>query len=451
MTELSHQLRCYCEGDITITMNVDSPITGIGGYTGHVIDFGAPVVTSGLIERCFSHSDISIIYGSETPTNIVQVGGFIGRVSISDNKPMTIRNCYSWGKIESDKDISGISSTTAGFINQISLSTANTLIVINCYSAQTASKFPSYLINAITEAATLNGFAGLIESESTNAITFSFFDQMTAGTTTTLYGLAKSTGFMVTKSSFEDAGWNLTTIWEMADTTTALSAPVSGTVESIARIPSTTEDEIWLAVLVNINSVARRYICVMASRDFGSDLDDAFFVDCGITYDSTATSTITGLDHLEGETVKVLADGVVFDDATVSAGSITLKLDGTTTTASTVQVGLGYTAKLVPMRPDISGPGGTTSGSIVTVSEMGISFIDTINAQYGIKDSDLKNIDFTNVKWKNNSDITGLFTGTVLVSIGGGFSIEDNLIISSSDPLPCVVRALIPHLEKTGR
>lgn len=224
-----------------------------------------------------------------------------------------------------------------------------------------------------------------------------------------------------------------------------------GTITSIACMPGPDEDEVWLSMVLSIEGLLRRYICVMAARNFGDDLDDAFFVDCGLTYDGVATSTITGLDHLEGETVKVLADGAVFDEATVASGSITLALDGTTTTASTVQVGLLYTSKLIPMRPDVSGPGGTTQGSTVTVKEMGISFFDTINAQYGDSTSNLYDIDWTNVKWANSSDITGLFTGVVVVAVDGGFTIENNILISSSDPVPCTVRALIPHLDKMGR
>src|SRR3546814_17498757 len=57
-----------------------------------------------------------------------------------------------------------------------------------------------------------------------------------------------------------------------------------------------------------------------------------------ITCDGVAATTITGLDHLEGETVKILADGAVVADKTVSSGSITL-----VAAASVVQVGLGYT------------------------------------------------------------------------------------------------------------
>jgi len=58
---------------------------------------------------------------------------------------------------------------------------------------------------------------------------------------------------------------------------------------------------------------------------------------------------MTGLDHLEGETVYVLADGVVFDSEVVSNGAITLSSGGVTTTASTVQIGLPYEVHLETM------------------------------------------------------------------------------------------------------
>lgn len=228
--------------------------------------------------------------------------------------------------------------------------------------------------------------------------------------------------------------------------------PIDGTVQSACIIPSSDEDEIWLSIRRTINGSDVTYIEKMMPRDFGSDLDDAFFVDCGLTYDSTATSTVTAA-HLKGETVSILADGVVFDDAVADAstGVVTLKLNGVATQASTVQYGLAYTYKLEPMRPDITGPGGTTHGSIVKVPEMGISFLKTMNAKYGVDDNSLYDIDWANSLWTNNAEIDGLFTGDVVVSINGGFTIENNLIISGSDPLPCTVRALVPRIDKTGR
>ncbi len=228
-------------------------------------------------------------------------------------------------------------------------------------------------------------------------------------------------------------------------------------VQSVAVIPQSDEDEIWMSVKRTMSGVNSGtfviYIERMASRNFGTDLDDAFFVDSGLTYDSvTPTATVTAA-HLKGETVKVLADGVEFDDAVANAstGVVTLKLDGTATNASTVQYGLPYTYKLQPMRPDVSGPGGTSHGSKVKVPEMVVSFLNTVAARYGVSDSALKDIDFTYPDWVNESSITGLFTGDIIVAVDGGFSIDNPLIISDDGPMPCTVRALVPRMGITGR
>ena len=228
-------------------------------------------------------------------------------------------------------------------------------------------------------------------------------------------------------------------------------------VQSVAVIPQSDEDEIWMSVKRTMSGVNGGtfviYIERMASRNFGTDLDDAFFVDSGLTYDSvTPTATVTAA-HLKGETVKVLADGVEFDEAVADAstGVVTLKLDGTATNASTVQYGLPYTYKLQPMRPDVSGPGGTSHGSKVHVPEMVVSFLNTVAARYGVSDSALRDIDFDYADWVNESSITGLFSGDVVVTVDSGFSIDNPLIISDDGPMPCTIRALVPRMDITGR
>ena len=54
------------------------------------------------------------------------------------------------------------------------------------------------------------------------------------------------------------------------------------------------------------------------------------------------TTTVTGLDHLEGETVKVIADDLMQSDKTVSSGQITL--DSVPT--SYVEIGLDFTTEI---------------------------------------------------------------------------------------------------------
>lgn len=141
--------------------------------------------------------------------------------------------------------------------------------------------------------------------------------------------------------------------------------------ESVVVINGDPEDEVWVVVERTIDSNIVRYIEQFQPRDFGSDPCDAFYVDSGVTYDSTASSAMTGGSHLIGETVSVLADGVVFDDAVVTgAGGITLKLGGTTTTASTVQWGLPYTVQLRTMPLSWVAQGVTIQGKTKRISEV---------------------------------------------------------------------------------
>lgn len=71
-----------------------------------------------------------------------------------------------------------------------------------------------------------------------------------------------------------------------------------GFVESIACVPEGQEDALYMVVRRTINGVQKRYIERMASRQITS-IEDAFFVDCGLTYDgrntdSAKTFTLSG-------------------------------------------------------------------------------------------------------------------------------------------------------------
>lgn len=115
-------------------------------------------------------------------------------------------------------------------------------------------------------------------------------------------------------------------------TTTNQAAAI---VESVTSIPSGAEDQVYVSVRREINGSTVRHVEFLKPIEFGTDVTDAFFLDSGLTYDSTATSTITGLNHLEGEVVSVLADGSTHPDKTVSGGAISLDRS-----ASKVHVGL---------------------------------------------------------------------------------------------------------------
>jgi hypothetical protein len=62
-----------------------------------------------------------------------------------------------------------------------------------------------------------------------------------------------------------------------------------------------------------------------------------------------ATTTITGLDHLEGKTVALVGDGSVYPNSIVSGGSATLSGPA----ALKIEAGLPFTCTLVPNRPEV--------------------------------------------------------------------------------------------------
>jgi hypothetical protein len=113
-----------------------------------------------------------------------------------------------------------------------------------------------------------------------------------------------------------------------------------GAFESICVVPEGNEDVLYAVVRRTIGGSEVRYIERLASRNFLA-VEDAFLVDSGATYSGAATTSITGLTWLEGQTVSILADGAEHPQRTVASGAVTLDWP-----ASLVHVGLPIQADL---------------------------------------------------------------------------------------------------------
>lgn len=127
--------------------------------------------------------------------------------------------------------------------------------------------------------------------------------------------------------------------WHQHDTYTG-NRTVQSYFESVCVVSEGNEEAVYVIVRRTIGGLTKRYVERFASRSF-ADHKDAYFVDCGLTYSGAAATTISGLDHLNGEVVNILADGAVHPQRTVSGGSITLDR-----AATKVQIGLPITADL---------------------------------------------------------------------------------------------------------
>ena len=126
-----------------------------------------------------------------------------------------------------------------------------------------------------------------------------------------------------------------------------------GTFESVACVAEGAEDAVYAVVRRTINGQSVRYIERMAPRLFGEQ-ENAFFVDSGLTYDGPPAGTISGLSHLEGCTVSILADGAVHPPRVVSSGAVQLDVE-----ASVVHIGLPIEAdaQTLPLAFEIQGFG----------------------------------------------------------------------------------------------
>jgi hypothetical protein len=131
----------------------------------------------------------------------------------------------------------------------------------------------------------------------------------------------------------------------------------SGVALSAVAIPGEDgeTDELWLLVSRS-GALTVEKMMPWWDEDAGMAQEDQFFVDSGATYDGSATTTISGLDHLSGEDVAVLADGAVVAgldaDGNLYPEAITVSGGGAITlpaAASKVHAGYSYLARFVSL------------------------------------------------------------------------------------------------------
>jgi len=219
--------------------------------------------------------------------------------------------------------------------------------------------------------------------------------------------------------------------------------PISGTVLSVCVIPSAGEDEVWIDIKRTINGQTKIYVEKINAWEF-AEQSDAYFVDCGITAEfGTPQAVVAGLDHLEGETVQIVADGAVEAEQTVSGGQIVLSR-----TASKVHVGLPYSYLLQPMRLVPPYSEGSSISAVKRLVGLSVSFYKTLLAKYGTDADNLQSID-----WRSTEDYDSppsLFTGDKTVVLESRYNPETPLYIGGSEPMPCTVRALVVKTDVTG-
>tara|TARA_Y100001970_G_scaffold168648_1_gene206244 strand:+ start:6199 stop:8199 length:2001 start_codon:yes stop_codon:yes gene_type:complete len=212
-------------------------------------------------------------------------------------------------------------------------------------------------------------------------------------------------------------------------------------VESVATIPTdSNEDELYMIVKRTINGATRRYVEYLSLFDYGTDQNDAFYVDSGLTYSGSAATVITGLDHLEGQSVTILANGSTHPNKTVSGGSITLDR-----TATKAHIGLSYTSLLQTMRVEGAGNDSTSQSKTKRINEVTLRLHETVGVEVGADLSDMERIPFRSSAAAMDTAVP-LFTGDKQVEFRNDFNTDGFVYVRQTQPLPLTLVSIYPMI-----
>lgn len=223
----------------------------------------------------------------------------------------------------------------------------------------------------------------------------------------------------------------------------------NGFVEYAAAI-SISDDaitEVYLIVRRVINGATHRF--VERLQEFfpidtvQTDGSAGWFLDCALQYVGAPTLTITGLGHLEGETVGVFVDGAGHPDCVVTGGAITLQRKG-----SNVLVGYRIDWRVKSLPVDLASAQSTTKGSLKTARYLVVDMLNSAGGRIAVNRGKPERLHNTGAKPPGTPVPlqTGPFSETTL----GEEDLTLQWEITGSDPLPFTLRAVTVFADVEG-
>jgi hypothetical protein len=221
-----------------------------------------------------------------------------------------------------------------------------------------------------------------------------------------------------------------------------------GSVKDLCCIPDSDNRQTatWLAVerTVEVSSVEEEHIYIEKMANYfmyQTDDTDFMFLDSAKLYTSPGSTTIDGLEHLEGQEVGIIADGGSHAAQTVVGGEIELQK-----VYDKVWVGLKYDSVITPTEPTINMRDGSAEGRLKRVIHTLVALYRSVGFSYGSEGSR-----FIEEPFRNVSDPTGVgvppFTGTKKVTYPSSWSRDPIVTIKQTHPLPLTVLGLTDFIE----
>jgi len=227
-----------------------------------------------------------------------------------------------------------------------------------------------------------------------------------------------------------------------------------GHFEHVCVVPEPLEDACYVIVRRTIDGEEVRYIERLERRagpDPFNAFTEAFFVDSGLTYRGTPVATIDGLDHLEGQVVALVGDGVVVFNGdpssplaptyTVVDGSVTLPAP-----ASIIHAGLPIRfAEIETLDLDVQGSAVRDKkkrvGSVTVLVEA-----SSRNFWAGSDRAHLTQVKLPTFAVADDP----AHTGPVEMNILSRFNDHGRIVIRQTEPVPLTILGVIPNIEVGG-
>jgi hypothetical protein len=216
-------------------------------------------------------------------------------------------------------------------------------------------------------------------------------------------------------------------------------------VEALQSIPSPDgkTDDLWMIVLRQVSpGVFQRSVEYMTDyRLVKRGAAEAVHVDASVTYRGAPTSTITGLAHLNGQTVQVCADGSNHPARVVAGGQITLDRP-----ASLVHVGYGFASRMQTMRLEVQGGAGTSQTARKAIAEAWLRLQSTIGGRVGPSFERMDEIKTLDPR-KPVGTPPALFSGDYKVQFPAGFETDAYVCYEQRLPLPATLTAVVLRVQ----
>lgn len=362
------------------------------------------VTGTGLVDLAYAQEPDRILYA------VRDDGELVGLTYLKDEKILAWHRHIIGGKSQScTVTVSDYANIVSGSTLTFTKSDGTTVTFTSTTGTAGTNEFKTETNNNTTASnlqTTINGHADFTATVSSAVVTI---------TETT----PESTGFLTVDSS--------------SPVRLAIQNETHADVKSITTISEASEDTVYIIVQRLINGSTVQYV---------EYLDSTLNQDSGLAGTVTGSSTtVTSLDHLEGETVQILIDDAVYPKQKVTNGAVTVSLPSTFE-SKTIEVGLGYVSTIKTLRPEGTAQAGTAQGRKKRYNEIIVRLLDSVGVT----------INNDQLPFRSSANAMGepipAFTGDKRVT-NLGWDRDGQITIKQTQPLPMTVLAVTGTLVTT--